>query len=80
VLGKKKMANMFPDIGKVTITAEGIVEIVMLDVSVIGLASKPNAKQVSNSGRKRKDNGELSSNKLKKVAHSATSFLQYYEA
>jgi hypothetical protein len=76
VIIKKKMANMFPDIGDVTITAEGVVEIV---VHVANVVSKSNTKRVGNCGRKRKDDGELPSKKLKKTAHGASVFLEYQE-
>ena len=80
VLGKKKMANMFPDIGDVTITAEGVVGSVVHVVNVVGVVSKSNTKRVGNCWRKRKDDGDLPSNKLKKTAHGAGSFLEYQEA
>jgi hypothetical protein len=82
VLGRKKMANVFPDIENVTIDAEGVVETVRtLDVNVIGVQpSKSNAKRIGNNGRKRKEDGELPSNKLKKKSHGAESFIEYQEA
>ena len=55
VLGKKKMANMFADIGDVTIVAEGVVETVVPVVTLVGVASKSNAGRVGNCGRKRKE-------------------------
>ena len=77
VVGKKKMANLFADIGDVAIVAEGVVEIA---VPVVSVVSKSNTKRIGNCGRKRKDDGELPSNKLKKAAHGADSFLEYQEA
>jgi hypothetical protein len=68
------MANMFSGLGDVTITAEGVVE------TVADPASNSNAIRVGNSERKHKDDGELPSNKLKKVAHGTANFRQYQEA
>jgi len=76
VLGKKKMTDMFDDIGNVTIVAEGVVETV---VPVLREVSKSNTKRIGNCGRKRKEDGELPSNKLKKTTHGASSFLEYQE-
>ena len=45
VLGRKKMANMFPDTDDVTVIAEGVVETVVIVVEVVGLALKSNAKR-----------------------------------
>ena len=75
MIKKTKMANMFPDdIGDITITAESVVETV---VHVANVVSMSNTKRAGNCGRKRKDDGELPSNKLKKTAHGAISFFEY---
>ena len=77
VLGRKKMANMFPDTDDVTVIAEGVVETVPRDGNVIGVPSfKSNANRIGNSGRKRKEDGELPSNKLKKKSHGADNFIE----
>jgi len=76
-MGKKNMVNMFPDIGDVTVIAEGVVKTV---VPVVNVVSKSNAARVGKCGRKRKDGGELPSNKFKKTSHGAGSFLEYQEA
>jgi hypothetical protein len=79
---RKKMANVFPDKDHVTTDAEGVVEAVRtLDVNVVGVqSSKSNAKRLGNSGRKRKEEGELPSNKLKRNAYGAESCIEYQEA
>ncbi len=76
-MGTKKMSNMVACIGDVTIAAEGVVETVVNVFDAVGLASKSNIKRVGNCGRKRKDDGELPSTKLKKAAPGAASFLKY---
>ena len=76
MLGKKKMANIIADIGDVTVAAEGVVETLVPASDV----SKLNIKRIGNCGRKRKEEGELPSNKLKKAAHGADSLLEYQEA
>ena len=75
-MGKKKMADMFADIGDVTIVVEGVVETVVPDSEV----SKSNKKRIGNCGRKRKEDGELPFNKLKKAVHGADNILEYQEA
>ncbi len=60
MLGKKKMANVSPDIGDATHIAEaGVLETVVLGVTLVGVTSKSNAIRVGNCGRKRKDDVEL---------------------
>ena len=49
-------------------------------VNVVGVVSNSNTKRVGNYGRKRKDGGDLPSNKLKKTSQGASSFLEYQEA
>ena len=51
VLGKNRMANIFADIGDVTIAAEVVVETV---VHVVSVVSKSNTSRIGNCGRKRK--------------------------
>ncbi len=75
-MGKKKMADMFADIGDVTIVVEGAVETV---VPVLSEVSKSNTKRIGNCGRKRKEDGELPSSKLKKTTHGASNFLECHE-
>jgi len=77
VMGKKHMANLFPDLGDVIVTAEGVVETV---VPIVNVGSKSNTKCVGTCGRKCKDDGELPSTKLKKATHGAGSFLEYHKA
>ena len=77
VLGKKKMLDMITYLGCVTTVAEVVVE---ASVYIDGVASKTNAKRVGQSGRKRKDDGELPSNRLKKHVRGADSFLRYQTA
>ncbi len=59
----------------ITVAAEGVVETVVIVVDVASLDLKSNAKRIGNCGRKRAYDGELPSNKLKKAAHGAASFL-----
>jgi hypothetical protein len=74
------MSDMVAYIGDVTIAAEDVVEAAVTVVDVVGLTLKSNDKHVGNCGRKRKDDGELASNKLKKATHGTANFLKCQEA
>ena len=73
MLGKKKMLDMITDLGYFIVVAEVVVE---ASIDVGGVASKTNAKRVGTSGWKRKDDGELPSNMLKKHVRGYDNFLQ----
>ncbi len=65
---------MVLDIGNVTIVAEPLT---LELVSVVNVSEKNNVNRVGKCGRKRKQNGVLPSNKLKKPTRGAGSFLEY---
>jgi hypothetical protein len=76
VFGMKKLSNMMCDLHDVRDVAEPLTVEPPTVVSDVG-TPKNNVNRIGKCGRKRKEDGELPSNKLKKSTRGASSFLEY---
>jgi len=76
VLGKVKMLSVPGDTDDVTLVAEPTI---MQVTDVESDAAKSNTRRIGKSGRKRKEDDPLPSNKLKKPTHGAGNFIVYQE-